>query len=55
MAEKNLRDTVICKGCKLEFYDSFNLVCLGALDFCLKCANENVNKEDISKTHYGRS
>jgi len=42
-----MREIVICKSCKEEFYDQWNLICLSALNMCLLCANKNDIKEKI--------
>ena len=49
MSEPEFRNEVVCKGCSKSFYDTYNLVCLSALNYCLKCANQYVKKEDIDK------
>ena len=46
-------EEVECKMCERKYYDEFNLICLGALDLCLLCANRNLDKETIKeKYHY---
>jgi hypothetical protein len=40
-----MREIIECPKCKKEFYDSWNLVCFGALNMCLLCANKmNISK-----------
>ena len=56
--EENLKRTlpeceeVECKKCGIKFVDDFNLVCLGALDMCLLCANRNLDKETIKEKYH---
>jgi hypothetical protein len=45
-------EEVECKVCGKKFYDEFNLVCLGALDMCLLCANRNLDKETIKEKYH---
>ena len=51
---KNLPESeeVECKKCGLKFYDDYNLICLGALDMCLLCANRNLDKDKIERAYY---
>ena len=44
-------EEVECKKCGLKFYDEYNLICLGALDLCLLCANRNLDKLTIEKAY----
>ena len=46
-ATSPLTDEVECPKCKKKFYDEWNLVSLATLDFCLLCANRNLDKETI--------
>ena len=56
--EENLKRTlpeseeVECKKCGIKFVDDFNLVCLGALDMCLLCANRNLDKAEIKEKYH---
>ena len=45
-------EEVECKKCGLKFCDDFNLICLGALDLCLLCANRNLDKETIKEKYH---
>ena len=45
-------EEVECKNCGQKFYDDFNLVCLGALDLCLLCANRDLDKQTIKEKYY---
>ena len=47
-----LTNEVECKGCGKKFYDEFNLVCLGALDMCLLCANRKLDKQTIKEKYH---
>ena len=38
---------VECPKCKKKFYDEWNLVSLATLNFCLLCANRNLDKQTI--------
>jgi len=51
---KNLPESeeVECKKCGLKFYDEFNLLSLATLDFCLLCANRNLDKETIKEKYH---
>jgi len=40
-------EEVECKNCGLKFCDEWNLVSLATLNFCLLCANRNLDKETI--------
>ena len=44
-------EEVECKNCGLKFYDEFNLICLGALDLCLLCANRNLDKDKKERAY----
>ena len=33
------QDIIECPECKRGFWDRYNLVCLNALGYCLRCAN----------------
>ena len=44
-------EEVECKMCERKYYDEFNLICLGALDLCLLCANRNLDKETIKEKY----
>jgi len=45
-------DEVECPGCKQKFYDQFNLLSLASLNFCLLCANRNLDKETIEEKYH---
>ena len=45
-------EEVECKKCGLKFYDDFNLLSLETLDFCLLCANRNLDKETIKEKYH---
>ena len=45
-------EEVECKKCGLKFCDDFNLICLGALDLCLLCANKKLDKETIEEKYH---
>ena len=45
-------EEVECKTCGLKFYDDFNLLSLETLDFCLLCANRNLDKETIKEKYH---
>ena len=51
---KNLPESeeVECKKCGEKFYDEFNLLSLATLDFCLLCANRNLDKETIKEKYH---
>ena len=51
---KNLPESeeIECKKCGLKFYDEFNLLSLATLDFCLLCANRNLDKETIKEKYH---
>jgi len=51
---KNLPESeeVECKKCGLKFYDEFNLLSLTTLDFCLLCANRNLDKQTIKEKYH---
>ena len=36
-------EEIQCKLCDRKYWDDFNLICLGALDMCMLCANRNVD------------
>jgi len=40
------QDIIECPDCKRGFWDNYNLISLGALGYCLRCAN---NHPDIVK------
>jgi len=44
-------EEVECKKCERKFYDEFNLLSLATLDFCLLCANRNLDKETIERAY----
>ena len=44
-------EEVECKLCGTKFCDDFNLICLGALDLCLLCANRNLDKDTIKEKY----
>ena len=44
-------EEVECKNCGLKFTDDYNLICLGALDLCLLCANRNLDKDTIERAY----
>ena len=46
-------DEVECPDCKQKFYDNFNLLSLASLNFCLLCANRNLDKETIEEKYHG--
>ena len=41
-----------CPECKQNFYDEFNMVCLGALQMCLLCANRKLDKQTIKEKYH---
>ena len=41
-----------CPQCKRSYYDEFNMVCLGALQMCLLCANRKLDKETIKEKYH---
>jgi len=45
-------DEVECPECKQKFYDNFNLLSLASLNFCLLCANRNLDKETIEEKYH---
>jgi len=45
-------DEVECPECKQKFYDQFNLLSLASLNFCLLCANRNLDKETIEEKYH---
>ena len=45
-------DEVECSKCKQKFCDQFNLLCLASLNFCLLCANRNLDKETIKEKYH---
>ncbi len=53
--EKKIREELTCKKCGLAFFDNYNMICLSALGFCLKCANTQVNNEDREKFNNART
>ena len=44
-------EEVECKKCGNKFNDNYNLICLGALDLCLLCANRNLDKDTIKEKY----
>jgi len=44
-------EEVECKNCGLKFTDDYNLICLGALELCLLCANRNLDKDKIERAY----
>ena len=44
-------EEVKCKKCELKFTEDYNLICLGALDMCLLCANRNLDKDKIERAY----
>ena len=44
-------EQVQCPNCNLFFYDSFNLISLASLNFCLLCANKKLDKETIKEKY----
>ena len=50
-----MREIMICKNCKKEFYDQWNFLCISTLDYCLKCANQKCNIEQLERLPYGRN
>ena len=46
-----LTEEVECPDCKKRFYDEWNLVSLATLNFCLLCANRNLDKETIEEKY----
>ena len=44
-------EEVECKKCERKFYDEFNLLSLASLDFCLLCANRNLDKQTIERAY----
>jgi len=44
-------EEVECKMCERKYYDEYNLICLGALDMCLLCANRNLDKDTIKEKY----
>ena len=51
---KNLPESEEVEGkkCGLKFYDEFNLLSLTTLDFCLLCANRNLDKQTIKEKYH---
>ena len=45
-------DEVQCPNCNLFFYDSYNLISLSVLNFCLLCANKKLDKEEIKEKYH---
>ena len=45
-------DEVECPNCKQKFYDNYNLISLSTLNFCLLCANRNLDKETIEEKYH---
>ena len=48
-----MREFVKCKSCEKEFYDNWNLLSLASLEFCLLCANQKLDKEQIKEKWHG--
>ena len=48
-------EQVQCPNCNLFFYDSFNLISLGSLNYCLLCANKKLDKETIKEKYNVRN
>ena len=44
-------EQVQCPNCNLFFYDSFNLISLASLNYCLLCANKKLDKETIKEKY----
>ena len=44
-------EEVECKKCERKFYDEFNLLSIATLDFCLLCANRNLDKQTIERAY----
>jgi len=44
-------EEVECKMCERKFTDDYNLICLGALELCLLCANRNLDKDTIKEKY----
>jgi hypothetical protein len=44
-------EEVECKKCGLKFTDDYNLICLGALELCLLCANRYLDKPTIERAY----
>lgn len=49
LTDPEFRNEKICKGCNENYFDLFNLICLGTFDYCLKCTNQYVKKEEIER------
>ena len=45
-------DEIESPECKQKFYDQFNLLSLASLNFCLLCANRNLDKETIEEKYH---
>jgi len=50
-----MREILTCKNCKRTFWDNWNILCIDALDYCLKCANEKCNIQQLKRLPYGRN
>ncbi len=48
-----MRETLKCKSCEKEFYDDFNLLAISSLEFCLLCANQKLDKQQIKQKWHG--
>ena len=48
-------EQVQCPNCNLFFYDSFNLISLASLNFCLLCANKKLDKAEIKEKYHVRN
>ena len=46
-----LTNEMICKGCNKKFYDEYNCICISTLEYCLLCANRNLDKETIERDY----
>jgi len=44
-------EEVPCPKCKRNFYDEWNLLSIATLNFCLLCANRNLDKETIERAY----
>ena len=48
-----MKETEKCKSCEKEFYDNWNLLALTSLGYCLLCANQKLDKEEIKEKWHG--
>ena len=46
-----MKDIIICNCCKREFYDTYNLLCLGTFKMCLACANKADISGELNQNH----